>query len=117
VSNQPEWFDDLPSSEEDMEYEYAFCVPLKESGIAYLIKVHQDVLIKVSQDGYWYTESNLVNNLRKYLNEIKSGDGNWIIDPLHDNSDLKWSELDYANAAVVKRMVKVTKEYNYEVVK
>ena len=120
MNNQPEWLDDLIPSEETEEVEYAFCVPLKNGGFAWLVDMGDDTYIKKSEDGYWNalpTNCGMMKRQKSYLEEIKSGKGNWIINPIHDNSDLKWSELDYANAAVVKRMVKVTKEYNYEVVK
>jgi hypothetical protein len=119
MSDQPEWIYELIQSQETENIHYGYCVPLKDGGFAWLLGMNQDIHIEKTDDGIWYYEGfpKTVDgkNMEKYLNEIKSGKGNWIISPQNDNSDLKWSDLDYANASVVKRMTKVTKEYNYEV--
>lgn len=121
-----EWVDDLTSSEEAEDVSYGFCVPLKDGGVAWLIPTYEDTYIQKSEDGHWYTLEQLhrkgilkkdrQTTLKTYLEEIRSGEGNWIISPDHDNSDMKWNELDYENASVVKRVTKVTCEYAYEAV-
>ena len=114
-----EWLYDLASSSETDSISYGFCIPLKGGGFAWLVNTHQDTLIKKSGDGWWYhiePNSPFMNTYKKYLDEIQSGKGIWIINHENDNSDLKWSELDYENASVVKRVAKVTRNYEYTAV-
>jgi hypothetical protein len=111
-----EWLYDLASSSETDQISYGFCIPLHGGGFAWLVSTYNDTLIKKSDDGWWYhveLNSLFVKTYKKYLDEIRSGKGNWIISPENDNSDLKWSELDYENASVVKRVSKITHEYEY----
>ena len=117
----PEYLDDITPSEETEEVSYGFCIPLKAGGFAWLVDMCDDVDIRKSVDGHWYKLDgslycyNHFLDLKKYLGEIKSGKGNWIINPINDNtSGCRWGELDYENAAVVKCVAKVTYQYTYE---
>lgn len=116
-----DWVDDLHSSEGTVEINYGFCIPLKEGGFAWLVDMGDDVYIKKSDDGYWYNKNTTskyrIKVISEYINEIQSGEGNWIINPINDNSDLKWHELDYENASVIERYSDVVKQYSYEIVK
>jgi hypothetical protein len=82
---------------------YGFVVPLHAGGYAWLTPVYQDTLILKNKE-CWNKDGRDRNTLYKYLKEIKSGEGNCIINPINDNSDLKWSELDYKNAKIIKRV-------------
>lgn len=113
----PEYLEELIPSEETEEVSYGFCIPLKDGGFAWLRGVSQDTYIEKSDDGVWYSNdfpfTERGKRMKTYLDEIKSGEGNWIISPQNDNSDLKWCELDYEKSMLVKRVSKVTYEYSY----
>ena len=117
--NLDSFIDELVPSEEAEEVAYAWCVPLKNSGVAYLVPTQEHVYIIRCDEGtdYFYTHTihsaYRFRQLTEYLMEIKSGKGNWIIDPDNDTSELRWSELDYKNATVIKRITKVLKEHRY----
>lgn len=85
---------------------YGYIVPCYNGEIAWLIRTYEDVYIHISKSGHWYKEYS--KTLHNYLLEIKSGKGNWIIGPQYDNSDLKWSQLNYKEAKVIKKINKVT---------
>jgi hypothetical protein len=110
--------DDLCSSEEYEQEHVGFCIPLKTSGFAWLYVFPDDVSIHKTDDGVWYNPIKLghdrIEKLTSYLHEIQRGKGNWIISPDHDNSDLKWNELDYARSCVVRRISKITALYTYK---
>lgn len=117
---KPEQLAELRLTDKTEEKTYGYCIPLKAGGFAWLVDMGDDTYIKKSVEGYWYGmlgSGRLHQRLTKYLEEIKSGEGNWIISPNGDNSDLKWSEIDYENAAVVKCTAKVKYKYTYEEVK
>lgn len=116
----PEYFDELVPSEETEEVCYGFCIPLKAGGFAWLVDMGDDTYIKKSVDGHWYKlhmNCGMMKREKHYLEEIKSGKGNWIISPGQSSFGIDWNELEYEKASVVKRVAKVTSEYTYEEVK
>lgn len=115
-----EYLDDFISSEETESVSYGFCIPLKNAGMAWLRGVTQDVYIERinTGEGVWYSSEYVLSQRGKrmieYLNEIKSGKGNWIISPGKSSFGIDWNELDYENASVVKRVSKIVSEHTYE---
>lgn len=115
-----ECLDELIPSEETEDVSYGFCIPLKNTGMAWLHGVPQDVYIEIRTegDGIWYSQgffgTDRYEKMVEYLNEIKSGVGNWIISPGKSSFGIDWDELDYENASVIKRVSKIVSEHSYE---
>jgi hypothetical protein len=117
---KPEQIAKLRLTDKTVEETYGYCIPLKAGGFAWLVDMHDDVYIKKSVEGLWYARlgsGRLHERLAKYLEEIKSGEGNWIICPGQSSYGIDWNDLDYENAAVVKCTAKVKYKYTYEEVK
>ena len=79
-----------------------FRIPLVKGGFAW-IDLHGDMCL-TKEEKVYSVESMYKTDLKNYihyLNQIKSGEGNWIVHPKADNYWITWHDIIHHQAEVV----------------
>ena len=78
-----------------------FRIPLVAGGYAWFDISNDDVCLTTIEHIYPVMSLKKIKDYIQYLEEIKSGEGNWIIHPKADNYWITWKEIIHKQAEVV----------------